>query len=86
MFGIGARFGTLAIAAAILFISMRLQKSSKRGAKNLSIIGAFLAGLAFLVTFVGGWMRGADWLGGFCRSSRPTARCSSRRWPSPSPG
>ena len=65
MFGIGARFGTLAIAAAILFISHRLHKSSKRGAKNIAVIGAFVAGLAFLVTFVGGWMRGADWLGGF---------------------
>lgn len=65
MFGIGARFGTLAVAAAILFISYRLHKSSKKGAKNIAVVGAFLAGLAFLVTFVGDWMTGADWLGGF---------------------
>lgn len=64
MFGIGARFGTLAIAAAILFVAYRLHKSSKKNAKNIAVIGAFLAGLAFLVTFVGDWMRGADWLGG----------------------
>lgn len=65
MFGIGARLGTLAIAGAVLFLAMRMHKSSRKSVKHAGVVCAFLAGLAFLVTFVGDWMRGADWLAGF---------------------
>jgi uncharacterized membrane protein YjjP (DUF1212 family) len=64
MFGIGARFGLLCIAAALLFAAYRLHKSPKKSAKNVAVIGAFFAGLAFLATFVGDWMQSATWLGG----------------------
>ncbi|MFI5895603.1 hypothetical protein ACIA5D_36465 [Actinoplanes sp. NPDC051513] len=64
MFGIGARFGLLLIAAAVLFAAHRTHKSSKKSAKNVAVVMAFLAGLAFLATFVGDWMQSAAWLGG----------------------
>lgn len=64
MFGVGARFGTLAIAGAILFVAYRLHRSSRKAAKHVGVVGAFLAGLAFLVTFVGDWMTNLDWMGG----------------------
>ena len=64
MSGVGARFGLLCIAAAILFAAYRTHKSSKKSAKNVAVVLAFFAGLAFLATFVGDWMRGASWLGG----------------------
>jgi peptidoglycan/LPS O-acetylase OafA/YrhL len=64
MFGLGARFGLLAIAAALLFAAHRTHKSSKKAAKNTAVVMAFLAGLAFLATFVGDWMQSASWLGG----------------------
>lgn len=60
-----ARAGFLASAAALLFVAIRLNKSSKKGAKNTSIVFAFIAGLALLSTIVGDWMTGADWLGMF---------------------
>lgn len=55
-YGFLERFGTLAIAAAFLFVALRAHKSSKRWAKWTGIVLAFLAGSAFLVTFVGAWM------------------------------
>ena len=64
MFGLGARFGLLLIAGAILFAAYRTHKSSKKSAKNTAVVMAFLAGLAFLATFVGDWMQSASWLGG----------------------
>ncbi len=60
-----ARAGFLATAAALLFVAIRLNKSPKKGAKNASIVFAFVAGLALLSTVVGDWMTGADWLGMF---------------------
>lgn len=56
MYGFWERFGTLAIAAAVLFAALRFHKSSRRWAKWTGVVGAFLAGCAFLVTFVGSWM------------------------------
>ncbi len=64
MFGIGARFGLLCIAGALLFAAYRTHKSSKKSAKNVAVVMAFFAGLAFLATFVGDWMQSAEWLGG----------------------
>ncbi|GAA0494606.1 hypothetical protein Ade02nite_20020 [Paractinoplanes deccanensis] len=64
MFGIGARFGLLLIAGALLFAAHRTHKASKKSAKNVAVVMAFLAGLAFLATFVGDWMQSAAWLGG----------------------
>lgn len=64
MFSIGARFGLLLIAAAVLFAAYRTHKSSKKSAKNVAVVMSFLAGLAFLATFVGDWMQSAEWLGG----------------------
>ena len=55
-FGFWDRFGTLAIAAALLFAAMRFHRSGKRGSKIAGLIIGFLAGCAFLVTFVGSWM------------------------------
>lgn len=55
-YGFLERFGTLAIAAALLFVALRAHKSSKRWAKWTGIVLAFLAGCAFLVTFVGTWI------------------------------
>lgn len=57
-YGFLERFGTLAIAAALLFVAIRAHKSSKRWAKWTGVIMAFFAGCAFLVTFVGAWMGG----------------------------
>lgn len=62
MFGIGARFGLLLIAGAILFAAHRAHKSSKKSIKNVAVVMSFFAGLAFLGTFVGDWMRSASWL------------------------
>lgn len=59
------RLGALAIAGALLYVGIKLNKSSKKGAKNASIVFGFIAGLAFLVTVVGDWMHKADWLGQF---------------------
>ncbi len=56
------RFSALLTAGALLFAAIRLQRSSKKGAKNASVVIAFLAGLALLATIVGDWMQ-ADWLG-----------------------
>lgn len=58
MYGFWERFGTLAIAAALLFAALRFHRSSRRWAKIVGVVGAFLAGCAFLVTFVGAWMGG----------------------------
>lgn len=55
-YGFLERFGTLAIAAALLFVALRAHKSSKRWAKWTGVALSFLAGCAFLVTFVGAWM------------------------------
>ncbi|GAA0528961.1 hypothetical protein GCM10010172_06980 [Paractinoplanes ferrugineus] len=63
--GFLARAGMLAAAAAILFVAIKLNKSSKKGAKNTSIVIAFIAGLAALATIVGDWMTDMDWLGLF---------------------
>jgi hypothetical protein len=61
MFSIWARFGTLAIAAALLFAALRVHKSTGRNTrvtKTTGVVLAFVAGCAFLVTFVGSWMAG----------------------------
>ncbi len=53
------RFGTLAIAAAVLFVAYRLHGANGPRAKKtkpFALILAFLAGCAFLVTFIGGWV------------------------------
>lgn len=53
------RFGSLAIAGAILFIALRVHKSSGKHVKRTKVAGiimAFLAGCAMLVTVVGGWL------------------------------
>ena len=60
-----SRLGTLAIAGAVLFVAIKLNKSNNKKAKNWSIVVAIVAGLAALVTIVGDWMTGADWLGQF---------------------
>lgn len=65
MYGFWERAGTLAIAAAVLFVAYRLHQSRKPAAKHAAVVASFLAGLAFLVTFVGDWMTDADWIGGF---------------------
>ncbi|MFY1686521.1 hypothetical protein [Plantactinospora sp. WMMB782] len=65
MFGIGARLGTLAIAASLLYVAYLLHRSRKPAARHAGVAMSFVAGLAFLVTFVGEWMSKADWLGGF---------------------
>lgn len=62
------RFGTLAIACAVLFIAYRLHGANGPRAKKTkpaAIILAFLAGCAFLVTFVGGWIAGMNGVGTF---------------------
>ena len=59
------RLGALAIAGALLYVGIKLNKASKKGAKNTSIVFGFLGGLAFLVTVVGDWMHQASWLGQF---------------------
>jgi hypothetical protein len=67
MFGIGARLGTLAIAAALLFAARRVHRSAGKRTKftkPAGVVLAFLSGCAFLVTFVGGWMSGLA-AGGF---------------------
>jgi hypothetical protein len=55
-FGFWDRFGTLAIAAALLFAALRFHRSPRRWAKVVGVVGSFLAGCALLVTFAGGWM------------------------------
>lgn len=53
------RLGTLAIAAALLFVALRVHKSSGKHVKvtkPAGVVLSFLSGCAFLVTFVGGWM------------------------------
>lgn len=65
MFGVGARLSTLTIAASLLFLAYTLHKSRKPAARHAAVVMSFIAGLAFLVTFVGEWMTKADWLGGF---------------------
>lgn len=58
MFSIADRFGTLVLAGALLFIALRLHKSTKhaRFSKPAGVVLAFLAGCAFLMTIVGGWI------------------------------
>ena len=59
MYGFWARFGTFAIAAALLFAAMRVHRSTGKHTKVTKQVGlvlAFLAGCALLVTFVGSWM------------------------------
>jgi len=66
-FGFGPRFGAFVIAAAILFVALRVHKSSGKHlhkTKRAGIILAFIAGLAFLPTFVGGWMADLAGVGG----------------------
>ncbi len=61
MFGLAERAGTLAIAGALLFAALRVHKSSGRHTKftkPAGVVLAFVAGMAFLVTFVGSWMAG----------------------------
>lgn len=61
MFGFGARLGTLAIAAALLFAARRVHGSAGKHTKvtkPLGVMLAFLSGCAFLVTVVGAWMGG----------------------------
>lgn len=53
------KFGTLLVAAALLYAAAKVHKSRGKGAKvakPAGIILAFLAGCAFLVTVVGPWM------------------------------
>lgn len=64
MLSVGSRFGMLLIAAALLFVAVRMNKSSNKKAKHASIVASFLAGLFFLGTIVGRWIAGADWLAG----------------------
>lgn len=52
-----ARSGVFVIAAALLFTAIKLQKSSNKKAKNVSVIAAFIAGLAALAAIAGDWMR-----------------------------
>ena len=59
------RAGFLATAAALMFVAIKLNKATKKGAKTTSIVVAFIAGLAGLATIVGDWMTSADWLGQF---------------------
>lgn len=59
MLSFGERFTAFAIAAALLFAAIRIHGASPRKpliTKSIGLIIAFLSGLAFLVTFVGGWM------------------------------
>lgn len=60
MFSLGERFTAFAIAAALLFAAYRIHGVSgirkPMVTKSIGLILAFLSGLAFLVTFVGGWM------------------------------
>ncbi len=63
--GFWTRAGMLAAAVAIMFVAMKMNKSSNRKAKNISILVAGVAGLAGLATIVGDWMTDLDWLGMF---------------------
>lgn len=65
MYGFWARAGTLAIAGALLFLAYNMHGSSRKYVRHASIVMSFVAGLAFLVTFVGSWMSSAEWFGGF---------------------
>ncbi len=70
-----ARAGFLATAAALMFVAIKLNKASKKGAKNTSIVVAFIAGLAALATIVGNWMTDADWLGQFAAAGLIVCAC-----------
>lgn len=62
------RFGSLAIAAAVLFVAYRLHGAGGKHVKRTkpaAIILSFLAGCAFLVTIVGGWILGLKGVGIF---------------------
>lgn len=65
--GIGARIGTLVIAGALLFAALRVHSSSGKAWKFAGVILSFLAGCAFLVTVVGGWIgaKATAWSAGF---------------------
>lgn len=61
IFGMVAGFGTLAIAAALLFGARRLHKSAGKHTKitkPAGVIFAFVAGLAFLASIAGTWLSG----------------------------
>lgn len=64
--GIGTRLGTLAIAAALLFVALRFHGASGKPWKVTGVVLSFLAGCAFLVTFVGGWIgsKATSWSAG----------------------
>lgn len=64
MFEFGARTGALFIAAALLFAALRFHKSSSPKGKKAGTILAGVAGIAFLMTFVGEWMGDVAQLGG----------------------
>jgi hypothetical protein len=60
------RFGSLAIAASILFVAYRMHGAGGKHVKRTkpaALILAFLAGCAFLVTFVGSWILNVKGLG-----------------------
>lgn len=59
------RAGLLAIAAALLFTAHLMHRSHRAWTKHTSIVMSFIAGLAFLTTFIGEWLSGAAWLGIF---------------------
>lgn len=69
-----SRSGSFFIAAALLFVAIRLQKSSKKGAKNASVVFAFIAGLGALAALAGGWMQ-ASWLGGLAVAGLIVCAC-----------
>lgn len=64
MLSAGSRFGMLLIAAALLFVAIKMNKSQNKKMKHASIVFAFIAGLFFLGTIVGQWMASAHWLSG----------------------
>lgn len=74
MFGLGERFGALLIAAALLFVALKMQKSGNKKAKNASVVAAFIAGLAALTAVVGDWMQ-ASWLGGLAAAGLIVCAC-----------
>lgn len=60
---IGTRVIALLIAGAVLFAAIRIHKSSKRTAKHVGVVAAFIAGLSALGTVVGDWMTSQAWIG-----------------------